>query len=148
MDLGNVRQNLANGAYNDPTEFTKDMRLMFSNSKSFNTNKRSRIYAMTLRLSAMFAERIKDVLTSWKRAMKQNRKRYKNGYACCVIACTMAGKSVWSKFINTHVGHVVFVLWPYVIKVLKVLTHISLSSFLWDIGKQCKQRSDCAECSF
>ena len=96
MDLGNVRQNLANGAYNDPTEFTKDMRLMFSNSKSFNTNKRSRIYAMTLRLSAMFAERIKDVLTSWKRAMKQNRKRYKNGYAFCFVACTMAGKSVWS----------------------------------------------------
>ena len=103
MDLGNVRQNLANGAYNDPTEFTKDMRLMFSNSKSFNTNKRSRIYAMTLRLSAMFAERIKDVLTSWKRAMKQNRKRYKNGYACCLVACTMAGKSIWSKLINTHV---------------------------------------------
>ena len=103
MDLGNVRQNLANGAYNDPTEFTKDMRLMFSNSKSFNTNKRSRIYAMTLRLSAMFAERIKDVLTSWKRAMKQNRKCYKNGYACCLVACTMTGKSVWSKLINTHV---------------------------------------------
>ena len=28
----------------------------------------------------------------------------------------------------------------------KVLTHISLASFLWDIGKQCKTRSDVAKC--
>ena len=26
------------------------------------------------------------------------------------------------------------------------LTHISLGSFLWDIGKQCKTRSDAAKC--
>ena len=76
MDLGNVRQNLETGAYNDPLDFAKDMRLMFSNSKSYNTNKRSRIYAMTLRLSAMFAERIKDVLATWKLAVKQHRKRF------------------------------------------------------------------------
>lgn len=53
---------------------------MFSNSKSYNTNKRSRIYAMTLRLSAMFSERINDILTTWKTAMKQHRKRHPNRY--------------------------------------------------------------------
>ena len=26
------------------------------------------------------------------------------------------------------------------------LTHISLASFLWDISKQCRPRSDAAEC--
>ena len=78
MDLSNIRQNLDNGLYKDPTEFTKEMRLMFNNSKSYNTNKRSRIYAMTLRLSAMFSERIKDVLTTWKTALKQHRKRRPN----------------------------------------------------------------------
>lgn len=80
VDLSNIRQNLEAGTYKDPTEFARDMRLMFSNSKSYNTNKRSRIYAMTLRLSAMFSERINDILTTWKTAMKQHRKRHPNRY--------------------------------------------------------------------
>ena len=29
-----------------------------------------------------------------------------------------------------------------------LLTHISLASFLWDIGKQCRPRSDAVECAF
>ena len=29
---------------------------------------------------------------------------------------------------------------------LFMLTHISLASFLWDIGKQCRPRSDAAVC--
>ena len=27
-----------------------------------------------------------------------------------------------------------------------ILTHISLASFLWDISKQCRSRSEAAEC--
>ncbi|XP_060082031.1 bromodomain and WD repeat-containing protein 3-like [Ylistrum balloti] len=71
MDLGTVKENLENGEYSDPTQLCKDIRLVFHNSKVFNTNKRSRIYTMTLRLSAMFEEQIKDIVIDWKSAKKR-----------------------------------------------------------------------------
>lgn len=43
MDLLNIRENLERNAYTDPNKMAADMKLMFTNSKSFNTNKRSRV---------------------------------------------------------------------------------------------------------
>ena len=44
-----------------------------------------------------------------------------------------------------------FLSWPaevlyYLAGPLCILTHLSLASFLWDIGKQCKTRSDATKC--
>ncbi|CAH2062052.1 unnamed protein product, partial [Iphiclides podalirius] len=54
MDLGTVRERLEGGAYSRPEQFARDVRLVFSNSRLYNTNKRSRIYSMTVRLSSLF----------------------------------------------------------------------------------------------
>jgi bromodomain and WD repeat domain-containing protein 1/3 len=43
MDLGTVREELYGNNYDDPTAFCKDMRLIFTNSKNYNTNKKSRV---------------------------------------------------------------------------------------------------------
>ncbi|XP_063225616.1 PH-interacting protein isoform X2 [Bacillus rossius redtenbacheri] len=66
MDLRTVKEDLLGGNYESPLEFCKDVRLIFQNSKNYNTNKRSRIYSMTVRLSAMFEEHMKTVMSNWK----------------------------------------------------------------------------------
>ncbi|KDR09153.1 hypothetical protein L798_01269, partial [Zootermopsis nevadensis] len=71
MDLRTVKEDLLGGNYESPLEFCKDMRLIFMNSKNYNTNKRSRIYSMTVRLSAMFEEHMKTVIYNWKCAQRQ-----------------------------------------------------------------------------
>jgi hypothetical protein len=43
MDLRTVKEDLLGGNYESPLGFCKDMRLIFTNSKNFNTNKRSRV---------------------------------------------------------------------------------------------------------
>lgn len=43
MDLRTVKEELLGGNYNAATEFVKDMRLIFTNSRNYNTNKRSRV---------------------------------------------------------------------------------------------------------
>ncbi|XP_046404459.1 bromodomain and WD repeat-containing protein 3-like isoform X2 [Ischnura elegans] len=65
MDLETVKSNLVAGNYSSPQDFRKDMRLIFINSKNYNTNKRSRIYSMTIRLSALFEEQMRGVLNEW-----------------------------------------------------------------------------------
>ncbi|EDV53876.1 bromodomain and WD repeat-containing protein 3 [Drosophila erecta] len=74
MDLRTVKEDLLGGNYDDPLDFAKDVRLIFQNSKNYNTNKRSRIYSMTLRLSALFESHIKTVVTSWKAACRRANK--------------------------------------------------------------------------
>ncbi|XP_026845404.1 bromodomain and WD repeat-containing protein 3 isoform X2 [Drosophila persimilis] len=74
MDLRTVKEDLLGGNYDDPMDFAKDVRLIFQNSKNYNTNKRSRIYSMTLRLSALFESRIKTVVTNWKAARRRANK--------------------------------------------------------------------------
>ncbi|KAL7730861.1 hypothetical protein ACLKA6_003617 [Drosophila palustris] len=74
MDLRTVKEDLLGGNYDDPLDFAKDVRLIFLNSKNYNTNKRSRIYAMTLRLSALFESHIKKVVTNWKAARRRANK--------------------------------------------------------------------------
>jgi hypothetical protein len=43
MDLRTVKEDLLGGNYESPLGFCKDMRLIFANSKNYNTNKRSRV---------------------------------------------------------------------------------------------------------
>ncbi|KAJ8027105.1 Bromodomain and WD repeat-containing protein 3 [Holothuria leucospilota] len=70
MDLSTVRENLNAGFYQDPIEFAKDVRLIFTNSKAYNTNKKSQIYSMTLRLSALFEDKVRDTMRDYKNAAK------------------------------------------------------------------------------
>ncbi|XP_066989654.1 bromodomain and WD repeat-containing protein 3 isoform X2 [Macrobrachium rosenbergii] len=70
MDLTTVREELSTSAYATPLEYAKDMRLIFLNSKNYNTNKRSRIYSMTLRLEAYFEDQIKSVLAKYNQGKR------------------------------------------------------------------------------
>lgn len=94
MDLGTVKEDLLGNNYKTPYDFCKDMRLIFQNSKNYNTNKRSRvripheiftppsnclfqIYTMTLRLAAMFEEHVTKIIYNWKVAKR--RETVQNG---------------------------------------------------------------------
>lgn len=43
MDLRTIKEDLLGGNYTNPEDFAKDVRLIFTNSKNYNTNKRSRV---------------------------------------------------------------------------------------------------------
>lgn len=43
MDLRTVREQLLVGNYQSKSEFLKDIRMIFSNSRQYNTNPRSRV---------------------------------------------------------------------------------------------------------
>lgn len=43
MDLLTIKEDLLGGNYSNPEDFAKDVRLIFTNSKNYNTNKRSRV---------------------------------------------------------------------------------------------------------
>jgi bromodomain and WD repeat domain containing protein 1/3 len=43
MDLRTIKEDLRGGNIEDPISFAKDVRLIFQNSRSYNTNKRSRV---------------------------------------------------------------------------------------------------------
>lgn len=72
MDFSSIRGHLDADAYTTPKDFFKDVQLVFSNSKAFNTNKRSQIYLMTLRLRSLFEEKRDALLKKWRR--KQRRR--------------------------------------------------------------------------
>ncbi|KAF5906074.1 bromodomain and WD repeat-containing protein 3-like isoform X1 [Clarias magur] len=74
MDLQTVRRNLEEDRYENPTELCKDTRLIFANAKAYTPNKRSKIYSMTLRLSAFFEERIRRIISDYKTAVKTSSK--------------------------------------------------------------------------
>lgn len=48
MDLHSVREDLQGGNYSSPLDFHKDMNLIFSNSRQYNTDKRSQVNFMKL----------------------------------------------------------------------------------------------------
>lgn len=79
MDLGTVREDLVGGNYDTPLEFAKDMRLIFQNSKIFNTNQRSTIYMMTMQLSALFEANIKNVINAWRRTTLRKGRTLRKG---------------------------------------------------------------------
>ncbi|XP_045441205.1 bromodomain and WD repeat-containing protein 1 isoform X9 [Pipistrellus kuhlii] len=74
MDFGTVRETLEAENYDSPLEFCKDIRLIFSNAKAYTPNKRSKIYSMTLRLSALFEEKMKKISSDFKISQKFNEK--------------------------------------------------------------------------
>ncbi|XP_028825190.1 PH-interacting protein isoform X3 [Denticeps clupeoides] len=66
MDFGTVRNKLLADEYQSPMELCKDVRLIFSNSKAYTPSKKSRIYSMSLRLSALFEEHVNTIVTDFK----------------------------------------------------------------------------------
>ncbi|XP_036928040.1 bromodomain and WD repeat-containing protein 3 isoform X1 [Acanthopagrus latus] len=72
MDFGSVRRKLGNDGYENPIELCKDTRLIFANAKAYTPNKRSKIYSMTLRLSAFFEEQIRTITSEYKTAVKSS----------------------------------------------------------------------------
>ncbi|XP_068137626.1 PH-interacting protein isoform X2 [Hyperolius riggenbachi] len=70
MDFGTVREKLEAGTYESPMDLYKDVRLIFSNSKAYTPSKRSKIYSMSLRLSAFFEERVGSILSDYQSAIK------------------------------------------------------------------------------
>ncbi|XP_058152229.1 bromodomain and WD repeat-containing protein 1 isoform X2 [Dasypus novemcinctus] len=97
MDFGTVRETLEAGNYDSPLEFCKDIRLIFSNAKAYTPNKRSKIYSMTLRLSALFEEKMKKISSDFKIGQKFNEKlrrsqRFKRRQNCNRIS--QANRSV------------------------------------------------------
>ena len=77
MDLSTIREQLVSGNYDEPKDLNKDLKLIFQNSKLYNTDKRSAIYAMTLRLQSLAAEKIKSILNNYKQ--EQARLESKKG---------------------------------------------------------------------
>ncbi|KAG7470510.1 hypothetical protein MATL_G00114580 [Megalops atlanticus] len=74
MDFQTVKRTLEEDRYDNPTELCKDARLIFLNAKAYTPNKRSKIYSMTLRLSAFFEERIRTVISNYKTAVKHSER--------------------------------------------------------------------------
>ncbi|XP_053693465.1 PH-interacting protein [Sabethes cyaneus] len=73
MDLRTIKEDLLGGNYEAPLDFCKDMKLIFQNSRNYNTNKRSRIYSMTLRLSTLFEAHMKPIIYVWKSARRRGK---------------------------------------------------------------------------
>ncbi|XP_033635056.1 PC3-like endoprotease variant B isoform X1 [Asterias rubens] len=84
MDLNTVREQLEGMIYQDPMEFCKDVRLVFTNSKGYTPNKKSKIYSMTLRLSALFEEQFRPILSDYKSALKYE-KQVRSGLKSLVL---------------------------------------------------------------
>ncbi|KAL4661021.1 PH-interacting protein [Arapaima gigas] len=68
MDFGTVLKSLLDGDYKSPVDLCKDVRLIFSNSKAYTPSKKSRIYSMSLRLSALFEEHVSAILSDYHSA--------------------------------------------------------------------------------
>jgi bromodomain and WD repeat domain-containing protein 1/3 len=97
MDLSTVKDKLFNDKYETPNEFYNDMRLIFQNSRTYNTNKRSRIYVMTVRLAAIFEEHINKLIRNWKMAKRRNyasqqNKKDESGTTSCSSSSSSASE--------------------------------------------------------
>ncbi|XP_058825201.1 PH-interacting protein [Topomyia yanbarensis] len=97
MDLRTIKEDLLGGNYESPLDFCKDMKLIFQNSRNYNTNKRSRIYSMTLRLSTLFEAHVKPVIYNWKSARRRGKanaaKRTSGGTAGAAGSSSAAPKN-------------------------------------------------------
>ncbi|CAL1573733.1 unnamed protein product [Knipowitschia caucasica] len=74
MDLGTVSETLLAGNYENPMEFAKDIRLIFINSRAYTPNKKSKIFSMTLSLSAFFETNIISIISDHKSAIQNERR--------------------------------------------------------------------------
>lgn len=73
-----VRRNLENGDYATPQDFHRDMQLIFSNSRTYNTNERSKVYCYTIKVSQFFETNMEVILKDHRAAVKRSncRKTY------------------------------------------------------------------------
>eukprot|EP00795_Rhopilema_esculentum_P017794 gene17794-9472_t len=95
MDLSTVRQQLDNRLYDDAEALVRDVRLVFFNSRLYNTNKRSRIYGMTLRLSALFEDRVQALLSlSSNRKRRKQSNRKSTSFLDNVVECKDSSKAL------------------------------------------------------
>ncbi|XP_031621174.1 bromodomain and WD repeat-containing protein 3 isoform X2 [Contarinia nasturtii] len=108
MDLRTVKEELLIGSYQSKSEFLKDVRMIFSNSRLYNTNTRSRIYSMTLRLSNLFEEQMKKIFkrSSLNRAARVRNERRRNGGASTSYAHTNGGPSTSRQYtrVRRHIS--------------------------------------------
>ena len=81
MDLSTVGKSLENGNYNSLNDFIIDIRLIFKNSKGFNTNPMSRVLGMTHILEDFFEKRIDSLIhnNNWQNKAKKETKLLSHG---------------------------------------------------------------------
>ncbi|XP_058040935.1 bromodomain and WD repeat-containing protein 1 isoform X1 [Ahaetulla prasina] len=78
MDLATVKETLEAENYDTPMELWKDVKLIFNNAKAYTPNKRSKIYSMTLRLSALFEEKIRRIISDFRTGQKHNERIWRS----------------------------------------------------------------------
>lgn len=90
MDISTIRHRLDANQYDNAEAFIRDFQLIFKNSKSYNTDRRSLIYKMTLRLSSLFEARCESIrqayaeenaVIHWTR--RRTRNQCSNSQATC-----------------------------------------------------------------
>uniref|UniRef100_A0A8C8BRJ0 PH-interacting protein n=1 Tax=Otus sunia TaxID=257818 RepID=A0A8C8BRJ0_9STRI len=101
MDFATVRETLEAGNYESPMELCKDVRLIFSNSKAYTPSKRSRIYSMSLRLSAFFEEHISSILSDYKSALRFHKRNTIKKRRKKRSRSSSVSSSVASRYINS-----------------------------------------------
>ena len=71
MDLTQIRESLRVGEYDSPMDLQKDMMLMFANSFTYNTDRKSTVVSMTKRLKERFLDDYQAVLTNWRKVNRR-----------------------------------------------------------------------------
>ena len=85
MDLGTVREQLVAGIYGNLREFRKDVDLIFQNSKIYNTDRRSNIFTMTVKMENLCRKKLDEIARESKRpesVKKPNRKAGEAATSC------------------------------------------------------------------
>ncbi|XP_048119853.1 bromodomain and WD repeat-containing protein 1-like isoform X2 [Alosa alosa] len=72
MDFGTVRRTLEQDGYENPIELCKDVQLIFVYAKAYSPNKRTKMNRTSVRLSAFFEERIREIVSDYKAALKSS----------------------------------------------------------------------------
>ncbi|XP_041919293.1 bromodomain and WD repeat-containing protein 1-like isoform X2 [Alosa sapidissima] len=72
MDFGTVRCTLEQDGYENPIELCKDVQLIFVYAKAYSPNKRTKMNRISVRLSAFFEERIREIVSDYKAAVKSS----------------------------------------------------------------------------
>jgi WD40 repeat protein len=66
MDLSTIREQLNAGVYSHPKDMLRDLKLVFTNSKLYNTNKQSAIFKMTCILQPVAMDAMNQILSDFK----------------------------------------------------------------------------------
>lgn len=74
MDLGTVREALVAGEYESFRQFRKDIELIFNNSKTYNTERRSHIHKLTLKLETYCKTKLDSIARDQKKRIPPPKK--------------------------------------------------------------------------